>query len=344
MSKLLLGIGLAVVLTAVVAPTCPAAVEWGNDLTGEKTFGVLLTGGQVTQLEGSVEETIRPYYEQIGQDTPGENYTLDELGLDGERSAFGLEIEQKWKYVTLQFGGYYFNPKADTTAVRDYYIGISDEIEYQGESYEYMMIPEGREFTADFHAAFCELNVLVTPVTIKPAETCKFVPSIYLGIISIFGRYDLDAGPPTGTTVYENPPREYVIGGQTGSWAGLGVPAIGLGGELRLGPPDGLRLVVSGNYALFRYNGSTKYVPINIRHEKDLDLKFNSYEARILLEIPLSAKIDFVLGAEYQHLKVDADVTAIEKTEEEVEELREKFDKTIDLELSSLNGLIGLRF
>lgn len=344
MSKLLLWFVFAAGLSVAAGVAYPATFEWGRDLTDERTFSLNITGGQVTKLAGSVEETIRPYYEQISEDTPGESYTLEELGLDGERPAFGLELEQKWKYLTLGFNGFFFNPRADTTAVRDYYIGISNEIEYKGEKYEYMMIPEGREFTADFQAGFCELSILVTPVTVKPVQTFKFVPSLYLGIVSIFGYYDLDAGPPTGTTVYEDPPREYVIGGQTDGLAGLGIPAIGLGGEFRIGPPDGLRLVICGNYALFRYDGSTKYIPINIRHEKDLDLKYDGYEARVLLEVPLSPKIDLVVGAEYQHMKVDAEVTAVERTEEEIEELREKFDKVINLELSSLSGLVGLRF
>jgi len=99
------------------------------------------------KIQGSVEETIRPYYEQIGQDTPGESYTLSELGLDGKKVTFGIYFEKRWKYLTLGVNGFYYNPDSDTTAIRDYYIGISDEIEYEGKKYEYMMIPEGRHFT-----------------------------------------------------------------------------------------------------------------------------------------------------------------------------------------------------
>lgn len=318
--------------------------QWGRNLQNRKTFEVNLSGGKVVKIEGSVEETIRPYYQLIGQDTPGESYSLSDLGLDGKKAVFGLGIEQRWKYITLEVGGFYYNPTSDTTALRDYYLGISDEIEYQGEKYDYMMIPEGQHFTADLKSVFCEFDILVTPVTIVPSSELEFIPFLYLGIAGVFGKYNLDAGPPTGVTVYEDPPRDYVIGGQTESWTGAGVPGIGLGGEIRIGPPDGFRLVLEGRYVLFRYDGSTDYIPISIRHEKDIDLDYDSYEGKIQLEFPLSDKLDMVFGVAYEYVKIDGDATATDKSPEEIEEEREKYDKKIYFELSELQGFAGLKF
>ena len=320
------------------------AFRWGRNLEGRKTLEVDVTAGKVMKIEGSVEETIRPFYQQIGQDTQGESYTLSELGLDGEKATIGVRFEKRWKFFTLQFAGFYYNPSADTTAVRDYYIGISNDIEYMGEKYDYMMIPEGRAFTADLNSFFCEMDLLFTPVTITPLPNFEFIPSLYLGLAGVFGTYDIDAGPPTGTTVYEYPPRDYVIGGQTDGWTGAGMPGIGLGAEFRIGPSDGLRLVVQGRYVIFRYNGSTKYIPISIRHEKDLDLDYDNYELRAQLELPLSEELDFVVGVSYRYVKINAEATATEKTEEEVEDLREKFDKKIDFEIGELEGIVGLKF
>lgn len=320
------------------------AFQWGRNLKDRKTFEVDITAGKVVKIEGSVEETIRPYYQQIGEDTQGESYTLSELGLDGKKATFGFAIEQKWKFITLEFGGFYYNPTSDTTALRDYYLGISNDIEYQGKDYEYMMIPEGQHFTADLKSFFCELDILITPVTLAPSPNFEFVPFFYLGLTGIFGTYDIDAGPPTGTTVYEDPPRDYVIGGQTDGWMGAGMPGVGLGGEIRIGPSDGLRLVLEGRYVLFRYNGSTKYIPVSIRHEKDLDLDYDNYEAKVQLELPLSEKLDIVLGISYEYVKIDAEATAIEKSPEEIEDEREKFDKKIDFELSEFHGFVGLKF
>ncbi len=323
----------------------PADVfQWGRNLKDQKTFEVDVTAGKVVDIKGSVEETIRPYYQQIGEDTPGESYTLSELGLDGKKATFGLGIEQRWKYITLEVSGFYYNPTSDTTALRDYYLGISNEIEYQGQKYEYMMIPEGQPFTADLKSIFCELDILITPVTIAPDPNLEFIPFFYLGIAGILGTYDIDAGPPTGTTVYEDPPRDYVIGGQTDGWMGAGMPGIGFGGEIRIGPPDGLRLVLEGRYVLFRYDGSTDYIPVSIRHEKNLDLDYDNYEAKVQMELPLSEKMDFVLGVSYEYVKIDADATATDKSPEEIEEEREKFDKKINFELSEFHGYVGLKF
>lgn len=318
--------------------------QWGRNLEDRKTFELDLTAGKVVKIQGSVEETIRPYYEHIGDDTPGESYTLSELGLDGKKATFGIYFEKKWKYLTLGVNGFYYNPDSDTTALRDYYLGISNDIEYEGKKYDYMMIPKGQHFTADFRSVFCELKLLVTPVTIAPSPNFEFIPSIYLGVVGIFGKYDIDAGPPTGTTDYEYPPREYVIGGRTDGLMGAGVPGIGLGGEFRIGPPDGLRLVIQGHYAFFRYNGSTKYIPISIRHEKDLDLDYDNYEVRAQLEFPLSDGLDLVAGVCFEQVVLNAEATAIDKTEEEMEELREKFDKKINFEISELHGFLGIKF
>ncbi len=335
------------VLLGSLSGGCPAAddfLQWGRQQEGRPAFELELSGGRVARIEGSVEETVRPYYQQIGQETQGESYTLAELGLDGKKFTLGARLEQRWSYFTLGLSGFYYHPSADTVALRDYYLGISDEIEYQGKKYEYMMIPEGQPFTADLRTVFCELSLLFTPVTITPLPDFEFIPSIYLGITGVFGKYDIDAGPPTGTVVYEYPPRDYVVGGRSDGWAGAAVPALGLGGEVRIGPADGLRLTARACYSLFRYDGSTDYLPVSIRHEKDLDLDYDSFSGRAQLELPLSPDLDLLLGVAYTYVKIDADATATEKPPEEIEELREKFDKKINFELAELHGFVGLRF
>ena len=335
---------LLTVLPAAGAASAADAFRWGRNLEGRPTFAVELTGGRVTRIEGSVEETIRPYYEQIGKETQGESYTLAELGLDGKKATFGARLEKRWRFFTLGLGGFYYHPSAATVAIRDYYLGISDKIEYQGEEYEYMMIPEGRPFTADLRTMFCEVSLLFTPVTIAPLPNFELVPEIYLGINGVFGKYDLDAGSPTGTVVYENPPRDYVVGGRSRGCVGAAVPAIGLGGEVRIGPPDGLRLTARAGYSLFRYDGSTDYLPISIRNEKNLDLDYDNFTGRVQMELPLSDRLDFLIGVSYTYFKIDADATATEKSPEEIEDLREKFDKKINFEMSEIHGFAGLRF
>ncbi len=94
-------------LLAIWVGPAPAGVfQWGRDLKDQNTVELDLTAGKVVKIQGSVEETIRPYYEQIGQDTPGESYTLSELGLDGKKVTFGIYFEKRWKYLTLGVNGF----------------------------------------------------------------------------------------------------------------------------------------------------------------------------------------------------------------------------------------------
>jgi len=338
----------AVLLLSVVlafpARAGEGVLRWGRDQGIEKGWLVGLSAGLVSALEGTVTETVRPYYELIGRESEGSTYTLDDLGLDNRVPLFGLFLEKQWKYLTLSFRAAYFRTDAAAKAVRDYYIGIDGEIEYQGKEYDHMMIPEGDAFTAFIHSGLMELDLAFTPVTFQPAESLGLVPWVYLGLVGVLGRYNLDAGEPRGTTVYEYPPVEYVIGGETDGWAGIGLPVIGLGGEITLGRPDGIRLILSGRYGIFSYNGSTKHLPVKTRHEKDLDIDFDTWELGARLEFPVSDGLDLFLGAVYYHCRADGESQALDRDPDEIEELREKFDKAFDFRLDTLSGFAGIRF
>jgi hypothetical protein len=320
------------------------AFLWGRDQEGRRTFTANFAAGKIISMEGTVKETIRPYYELIGQEAQGEDYDLKDLGLDQKVGVFGLELEQEWKYVTLGLRGFYFQEDTKNIADQNYYIGLADTITYQGQEYQYMKIPKGDQYLADINAYTCELRALITPCSVRPSESFQIVPWVYLGIMSIFGKYHLDDGPPRGTEVYEEPAYDYVIGGSSSGWTGIAVPAFGGGGEITLGNPEEIRLVLRGNYSLFFFNGSTKYIPINIRKEKDLDLDYYNYELRAWLEIPLSPKADLLLGASYMHLSAQASITAQEATPEEIEAEREKFDKEADITMSMGTVFAGLKF
>ena len=246
--------------------------------------------------------------------------------------------------MTFAFSASYLKATASTVADQNYYLGISDKIEYEGKEYEYMMIPEGKSFKSELPAGMIDLQFLFTPLTWKPVEGLKLVPWICLDVFGIFGKYDLDAGPPTGTVIYEDPPREYVVGGHSRGWIGMGIPGIGPGGELTIGSSDGVRLILQVNCAFCKYDGSTDNFPVKARHDKNLDLDYYNLMLKSFLEIPLSPRVDLIAGVTYQYIKVDASVDAQARSPEEIEELREKWDKDVDFELSMLTGTIGLRF
>ena len=176
----------------------------------------------------------------------------------------------------------------------------------------------------------------------------QFVPWAHLGLFVFAGQFDILAGPALGVIEYENPPREYVQNGSSRGEIAALVPEIGLGGELRfkLAPRAGSHtcLVLQGGYSIFNFKGSTSDLGISARHEKDLDIDYDSYDGRVLIEWPLSSGVNFLFGAEFRKVRTDALVKAQERSPEEVLELREKFDKDIDLEMTSANAIFGFRW
>ncbi|HOO77655.1 MAG TPA: hypothetical protein PLI51_09870 [bacterium] len=343
MNRLLFAVALAG-CWAASARAGTGVFRWGRDDGIDRGWLISVGGGMVSELEGEVTETVRPYYELIGRESEGSTYSLDDLGLNDRVPIFGIAVEKEWKYFTLSFEASYFRTDADAVANRDYYIGIDDDIEYRGKSYDHMMIPEGDEFTASLDSGLVEIDLAFTPFTFEPAESVALVPWIYLGLIGIFGKYDLDDGPPRGTTVYEEPPVEYVIGGQTDGWGGIGLPVLGAGGDLTLGPADGVRLVLSGRYGFFSYNGSTEHFPVKTRHEKDLDIDFDTYRLSARIEFPVSEAVDLFFGGAYLHFRTDGEVNALDRDPDEIEELREKFDKAFDFRMNTVTGFAGVRF
>jgi len=333
-----------IILLGAVSPLRGEPFQWGRKVTPGRSFSLEMMGGAVTRIYGKVKETSRPYYEMIGKEAEGHTYTLSELGLDKNLFTWGGRLEQRWKYLSVAFSASYMKFSSSTTAKEDFYIGISDRIEYQGKEYDYMMIPEGHHFTADYPAALLDLQFLITPLTWQPAEALQISPWLCLDLFGFFGKYDLNAGPPTGTTFYEYPPQEYVVGGHSQDWIGMGVPGIGPGGEIILGKPGGVRLALEANAVFFKYSGSSDSFPVKVSQEKDVDLDYYNLVARGRLEVPLSDEVDFLVGLSYQYILADVSTRAQEHTPEEIEELREKWDKDIDFNFSIISLDAGLRF
>jgi hypothetical protein len=325
-----------------------AEVVWGRE-RWDQTFSVQAQMGSVIKLEGSVHETTRPYYNITNpEENEGrEDYDLDELGFTDSYLVGGLGVEKQWKYITLRFDASYLNPSADGIADRDYYIGVS-EVEYEGKEYEYMMIPEGDAYKIDLQGGLLNLKTMITPVSLRAGDGLQFVPWLHLGFFGLLGYYDIDAGPARGIKEYEYPPVEYVIGGQASGWTGLVVPELGLGGELSVrlarNTHGDVRLLVQGDVGLFKFDGKLSNIGISARHDKDIDLDYLNWDARVLVEFPLNDSLLLFAGVEYRYIDADADVTAVEATEDEIEERREKFDKKVKFKMSTGLAFVGIRF
>jgi hypothetical protein len=325
--------------------------QWGRDLENRDRVDFGLSFGSILSVDGSVQETVRPIYEITGQPSHEgpENYSLDELGLNKSYPTYGLQFEAMWQYMTLQLNGCYFNPSTVSTADKDYYIGVN-EVSYNGQNYDYMMIPKGREYDADVDAYRAGLRALITPFTLEaPGLPIEFVPSIYLGVAGVAFSYDIDAGPAEGTMIYQNPPHEFVVGGHGKGWNGVAVPEVGLGAEFILWQTlvnqREFTVSLKGAYSIVQYEGNTEDLGLNSSgNNKVIDLDYNSYEVWLDVDLPVWKTASFFVAAGYQTMNADAYVQAEDRPAEEALALREKFNKQIHIETSMFTGVLGLRF
>ncbi len=122
----------------------------------------------------------------------------------------------------------------------------------------------------------------------------------------------------------------------------------GLGGELRAqvgqhaGKPVGM--VLQGGYSIFEFRGSSGDLGISSRNEKNLDVNYDSWDERAMFEWPISDRHDLVAGAGFRTIRADALSEAKDRSFDETVALREKFDKAIDLEITRVNALFGVRW
>ena len=192
------------------------------------------------------------------------------------------------------------------------------------------------------------LRTQITPFTIAPDYTVSFTPWIHLGLQVIAGNFEVESGEAERIQQYENPPRDYVVGGSGSGDASVFAPELGAGGEFcfYLGETeDGpVELRLQGTYAIFEYSGDSDSLGMSGRNNKDLDIDYDMYEMRAVFNYPLSEEVDLLLGAEYKVISADASSRAKIVSVEEALTTREKFDKDVNVEFTIVNFFAGLRF
>ena len=121
-------------------------------------------------------------------------------------------------------------------------------------------------------------------------------------------------------------------------------PEVGIGGELKFRTGERSRLVFQSNYSIFQFSGSTGDLGVSARNEKDIELDYSAIDFRVSYELPMSERVNFVVGAQFRSVDVSGSVTAEARSPEDVVELREKFNKNLDFKIETLVVNLGLRF
>lgn len=317
----------------------------GRELDPDGRWKLTFNVGDRSPIAGGVNETFRPFDEIREEGTPQEpeSFTFQELGLSDSDSTYGLSLEYQWKWVTLFIDGTFMEVSATGTAPRDFFIGVKD-VRFEGQAYEYQLIPEGTTYEGFLDMLIINARTAFTPVTVNAGGNGEFVPWVWVGLFSMAGQFDIDAGPATGVVPYEFPPRNYVVGGKSDGDAAAAAPEIGLGGELTFRPTERSRLSFVGNVGWFQLSASTSDFGISSRNEKNVEFDYTTYDARVYWEMPMTDRSHFVVGLRYYYVDIDALSEAQDRPDEEIEELREKFNKDISFSTDSLVLSVGFRW
>ncbi len=319
----------------------------GRQVSAQRNSRLQLSIGQVRQLDVLVEETTRAFYDVTGREADQERaQTFDgsDFNMEDGYLTLGLKWENARKYFTWQAETALMNPSTEAVARRNYYIGIGRSVDYEGKSYDNMLIPEGDEFEVSVLGGTLELRSQFTPFTLRLGDNLRIIPWAELGIFTFMGNYKLDAGEPRGSTVYQNPPVDFVIGGRTRGFAGMGLPEWGGGGEIRLGSDDGASLSLRGSYTVCEYSGGTRFFTSSSHREKSIDLSHRNVRLQAHVELPTVSGRAWLLGARYQKIKSAALIESTGETAEEIIERRERFDKQVEFAYESFEFLAGFTF
>ncbi len=334
-------------LVGLAASTLHAGLDWGRSGSTERDSRWTFSAGAVMNVKGTVEELTRPYYTASGQHFKqelAESYSLADFGVDGAHPMFGIGYSKHWNYVTFKWNLSAMLVSSEAIALRDYYFGIGKAIRVNGQPYDHMMIPEGQAFSMDFTGLMTDLTVSLTPFSLSIGDAFRLTPSLDIGLVGVGGFYDIDAGEPQGTTVYQNPPVDFVVGGQSKSAIGIAAPQIGGGLEMRVGADDALQWVTALNVSVFMYDGRTDLFTSADHRRKNADITFFSASLESGLLFPLSKGRALMIGGRLQYVSFDGDITSAAASEEEIIRQRERFDKRVDLEALTAMVMIGYTY
>lgn len=337
---------LALAVLGLFAVSARAGVEWGGSLAPGRQQNLRLLIGAATEFEGMVEETTRKVYDVQGESWKqdlAESYDTDDFDMDGPFGAIGLSYDVAGRFVRFQIDTLFLNPSTRTTAQRDYYLSIQDDVGYRGERYDHLLIPEGRSFEAEIMGNMTELTLMLVPAGVFAGNGLRINPSLDVGLLLFGGKYEIDAGEPSGVETYQNPPEEFVVGGETSAWVGMFAPQWGPGVDVRFGQDDGVQIALQAHYLFFDYSGGSGLFTTADHREKDLDFEHRNFRLRGQAEIPLRKTI-LTVGLQVQMVETDGTIESGASDPEEILARRERFDKEFAFKIHTVLATVGIAF
>ncbi len=322
------------------------SAKWGGVLQTNRTQNFRVLVGAVLSFEGGVEETTRKLYDVNGRSfsqADAESFNTSDFDMKGPYGGIGFSLDMAWNFFRMEIDSLFLAPSISTTAKRDYYLTVGDDIQYNGGSYDHLMIPEGTPFKADVMGNMTEINFSLVPVGFQLGEAFVINPSLDFGVLLFGGTYDIDAGETTGVTPYQNPPEDFAVGGSSSGFIGMGTPQWGPGVTMRVGRPGGVNLDLRAHYLFFTYNGSTSFLTTADHRDKDLDFDHRNVRLRAQLEFPMR-RAAWNIGIQAQFIDTEGSMESSATDPEEILANRERFDKDFTFRMETLLLTTGITF
>ena len=323
--------------------------DWTSETPDNRNSQWRFYFGAITTIKGTIDETFRAFYAATGQDYKqalAESYDLSDFGMNGPYQTIGFHYDHAWESWSFKWDILFFDISTEAHAKRDYYIGVGKDIGYGGHSYDHLMVPKGDDFSIDLFGAMTDLMFSYAPITFFYGENddMRLIPSLDLGLVFFGGQFEIDDGNPRGTTVYQNPPVNFVIGGKSESFLGGGAPKIGAGATFVKGRDGDPQWVSNVNLGYFSYDGSTKLFTSSSHREKELDVNMFTLGAETGFVLPLGDAIALTGGLRLQFLSLTGEIRSKDKSQAEVIAARERFDKSVDFTITTAMVYLGLMY
>ncbi len=302
-----------------------AGLVAGRSIPDGRDAGIILRMGQIASIEASVKD------ESSNTGFLRQDYSLEDLGVEGGYVTYGLSADKAWRFFGLQLDLLYLGMSENITAQQSYNVNV-DSI--AGSGSDYLHIEANTDIKAEFTGGIVELHGLITPISLKLSEILSFTPWVSLGFMVMGGNYDIDNGKTTATVSYGSFSESYAVGGSASGPAGLAVPDIGFGGEVRIGTPDNFNFVLNANYSFLPMGESLGQLLSEQSSSTDVELNYTNIKVNGSLEIPRSDGKAWVVGIQYESIDASADMTLDNN----------RFEKSINFNMAILTGSVGLRF
>ena len=290
--------------------------------------------GEINSLSGKLIET-----QNSALVSGGLNTDFGQLGIDDGTDSLliGGSISGKW----ITFLVDYRQNTIDASGIADSEIRLSaDQVNFGGQSFEYLLIPVGSEYTLESDTNLLGLGLRFTPLTINPGGRVRFTPWIHAGLQYVDTTFDLDSANNTSIETGGFQSRTYVVNGRASGEAQLIIPEIGFGGEVRFLFHDeestGPEVTLYGTYKILDLQGDLDTIGVEDDEFDRLDVSYSSLEIGANFYYPLGDSVDLLVGIYFEDVETN---TVLESKPS-----AGNFEREVELDYTLFGLRAGLRF